>query len=86
MLTMTQAKFLDRYFQRLSRLDAASALGIGIGEAATVAESSPVREIIGAVVPMIMEDVAAHGRRIHDLPKQTDQQVSSIIEVHFNVG
>jgi hypothetical protein len=86
MLTTTQAKFLDRYFQRLSSLDAASALGIGIGEAETVAESSPVREIIGAALPMLMKDVAAHGRRIHDLPKQTDQQVSSVIEVHFNVG
>jgi hypothetical protein len=86
MLTTTQAKFLDSYFQRLSRLDAASALGIGIGEAETVAESSPVREIIGAVIPMIMEDVAVRGRLIHDLPKQTDQQVSSVIEVHFNVG
>jgi hypothetical protein len=84
MLTTKQAKFLDRYFQRLSRLDAASALGIG--EAETIAESSPVREIVGAVIPMIMADVAAHGRRIHDLPKQTDQQVSSVIEVHFNVG
>jgi hypothetical protein len=86
MLTATQAKFLDSYFQHLSRLDAASALGIGIGETATIAESSPVREIVGAVIPMIMADVAAHGRRIHDLPKQTDEQVSSVIEVHFNVG
>jgi hypothetical protein len=86
MLNMTQAKFLDCYFQRLSRLDAAPAFGMSTGETATAAESSPVREIIGAVVPMIMGDVAAHGRRIHDLPKQTDQQVSSVIEVHFNVG
>ena len=86
MLTTTQSQFLDHYFQRLSRLDAASALGMGIGEAEAIAGSSPVREIIGAVIPMIMKDVAAHGRRINDLPKQADQQVSSVIEVHFNVG
>ena len=28
----------------------------------------------------------AKNARIHDLPKQADQQVSSVIEVHFNVG
>jgi|ThiBiot_300_plan_2_1041538.scaffolds.fasta_scaffold00708_27 hypothetical protein len=86
MLTTGQAEFLDCYFQRLNRLDAASALGVGMGEAETIAQSSPVAEIIASVVPMIMEDVAAHGRRIYDLPKQADQQVSSVIEVHFNVG
>jgi hypothetical protein len=86
MLTTTQAKFIDCYFERLSHLDAASALGVSVGEAEAIGQSSPIREIKDAVIPMLMEHIAAYGRRIYDLPKQTDQQVSSVIEVHFNVG